>query len=202
MRKLIVSIHSTANDIVTGPPSDETNFMTWAQAGIEDSQEAFLKSLATIDTILLGRATYEDLVTKWPNVAEWPQVSDVALRMGEKINATLKFVVTRKRSLEQLEWGGFQPPKLITGSNTEEQIRALKQTSGGDIITFGSPRLVQSLANAGLVDEYRILLHPVVVKTGKRLFENLDGRIDFRLIGVETFGRGAMLVTYAPTESL
>lgn len=54
MRKLIVSIHSTANDIVTGPPSDETTFMVWAQAGIEDSLETFLKSLANVDTILLG----------------------------------------------------------------------------------------------------------------------------------------------------
>ena len=60
MRKLIVSIHNTANDIVTGPPFDETNFMVWAQAGIEDSPEAFSKSLANVATILLGRATYED----------------------------------------------------------------------------------------------------------------------------------------------
>ena len=55
MRKLIVSIHSTANGIVTGPPSDATNFMVWAQAGIEDSLETFLKSLANVDTILLAR---------------------------------------------------------------------------------------------------------------------------------------------------
>jgi dihydrofolate reductase len=82
MRKLIVSIHSTVNDIVTGPPADETNFMVWAQAGIEDvgSLETFLKSLANVDTILLGRATYEDLVRKWPNVKEWPHVSDVIVR--------------------------------------------------------------------------------------------------------------------------
>jgi hypothetical protein len=69
MRKLIVSIHSSANDIVTGPPSDDTNFMVWAQAGIQDALESFLKSLADIDTILLGRATYEDLklIGKLPN---------------------------------------------------------------------------------------------------------------------------------------
>jgi hypothetical protein len=64
MRKLIVSIHSTANGIVTGPPSDETNFMVWAQAGFEDSLAPFLESLANVDTVLLGRATYEDLVRK------------------------------------------------------------------------------------------------------------------------------------------
>jgi dihydrofolate reductase len=198
MRKLIVSIHSTANDIVTGPPSDETNFMVWAQAGIEDSLETFLKSLANVDTILLGRATYEDLVRKWPKVKEWPQVSDVALRIGEKINATPKLVVTGKHPLKNLEWGEFKSPTQLTGTNIEEQIKGLKASDGGDIITFGSPTLVQSLTNARLVDEYRILIHPVIVNVGKRLFENLHGRTDFRLVSVDAFEHGAILVTYAP----
>jgi dihydrofolate reductase len=60
---------------------------------------------------------------------------------------------------------------------------------------------VQSLTNAGLVDEYRILIHPVIVNEGKRLFENLEGRTDFRLISVDTFERGAILVKYAPIEA-
>jgi dihydrofolate reductase len=199
MRKLIVSIHSTANDIVSGPPSDETNFMVWAQAGIEDSLESFLKSLANVDTVLLGRATYEDLVRKWPKVKEWPRVSDVVLRIGERINTAAKVVVTGKHPLESLEWGEFEPPTQLGGNNVEEQIKELKAGNGGDIITFGSPTLVQSLTNARLVDEYRILIHPVIVNEGKRLFENLDGRMDFRLISVETFERGAILVRYTPS---
>src|ERR671925_538294 len=130
MRKLIVSIHSTANDIATGPPSDETNFMVWAQAGIEDSLEPFLKSLANVDTILLGRATYEDLVRKWPKVKEWPHVSDVALRIGEKINAARKVVVTGKHPLESLEWGEFQRPAQLIGTNIEKQVKELKEGDG------------------------------------------------------------------------
>ncbi len=205
MRKLIVSIHSTANDIVTGPAGDETNFMVWAQAGLEDSAKDspdwFLKSLANVDTILLGRATYEDLVRKWPKVNQWPDVDDRTLRIGEKINGTPKVVVTRKHPHEPLAWGEFGPPTRLTGTNIEEQIKELKQRDGGDIITFGSPTLVQSLTNARLVDEYRILIHPVIVNEGKRLFENVNGRTDFRLLNVETFRRGAMLVTYAPIEA-
>src|SRR6266540_5525851 len=201
MRKLIVSIHSTANDIVTGPPADETNFMVWAQAGIEDSLEAFLKSLANVDTILLGRGTYEDLVRKWPKVKEWPEVSDVALRVGEKINTAPKIVVTGRHPLESLEWGEFEPPTQITGNDVEEQIKELKAGEGGDIITFGSPVLVQSLTNAELVDEYRIIVHPVIVNDGRRLFENLKGRTDLQLAGVDTFARGAMMVTYTRTGS-
>lgn len=116
MRKLIVSIHSTANDIVSGPPSDKTNFMVWAQAGIEDSLEPFLKSLANVETILLGRGTYEDLVRKWPKVKEWPDASDVVLRIGDKINATPKLVVTGKHPRANLEWGEFEPPTQLTGT--------------------------------------------------------------------------------------
>jgi dihydrofolate reductase len=201
MRKLVVSIHSTANDIVSGPPSDETNFMVWAQSGIEDSLESFSKSLANVGTILLGRATYEDLVRKWPKVKEWPDVSDVALRIGEKINATPKVVVTSKHPLERLEWGAFEPPRQLTGPRIEEQIRTLKHGDGGDIMTFGSPTLVQALTNACLIDEYRILIHPVVVNEGKRLFENVKARTDLRLVSVDRFERGAMLVTYAPIEA-
>jgi dihydrofolate reductase len=198
MRKLIVSIHSTANGIVTGPPSDETNFMVWAQAGIEDSLEPFLRSLANVDTVLLGRVTYEDLVRKWPKVKEWPDASDVALRIGEKINTSEKLVVTGKHPRKELAWGAFEPAKQLTGANIEQQIEALKRGNGGDIITFGSPTLVQSLTNAGLVDEYRLLIHPVIVNEGKRLFENLQGRTDFRLVSVDPLKRGAMFVTYAP----
>lgn len=67
------------------------------------------------------------------------------------------------------------PPAQITGGNAEAQISELKKRDGGDIVTFGSPILVQALANAGLVDQYQILVHPVVVHEGRRLFENMPG---------------------------
>lgn len=201
MRRLIVSIHSTANDIVSGPAPDETNFMAWAQAGIEDSLEDFPKALAGVDTILLGRATYEDLVRKWPHVKDWPEVPETALRIADKVNTAAKIVVSGKHSHERLQWGGFEAPTQLTGGDVIGQIKQLKRRDGGDIITFGSPTLVQSLTNAGLVDEYRILIHPVLMNEGKRLFENLEGRTDLRVLGVETYARGSILVRYAPAEA-
>ena len=201
MCKLIASIHSTANDIVTGLPSGDETDLYWAGPGIEDSLDTFWTSLAGVDTILLGRATYEDLVRRWPKVKEWPDVSDVTLRIAEKINTTPKVVVTGKHPLESLEWGEFEPPAQLTGTNRQERVKAMKEADGGNTITFGSPTLVQSLTNAALVDEYWILIHPVIVNEGKRLFDNLDGRTNFRLIGVETFEHGAILVKYAPIEA-
>ncbi len=110
-------------------------------------------------------------------------------------------MVTGKHPLESLEWDEFEPPTQLTGTNIQEQVKALKEADGGNIITFGSPTLMQSLINAALIDEYWILIHPVIVNEGKRLFDNLDGRTDFRLTSVETFEHGAILVKYALLEA-
>jgi dihydrofolate reductase len=196
MRKIIVSIHSSFNGVVTGPKNDETNFMTWAQQGIEDIVPSFHENFETVDTILLGRGTYEDLSTKWPFVKDWPDVDDVALRLGDIINNTRKVVVAGNREIDDIKWGDFAAPAQLVGNDIEQQIKALKEHEGGDIITFGSPILVQSLTNANLVDEYRILVHPVIVGEGRHLFSNIEGRKDLRLKSAKTFGHGAILVQY------
>ena len=201
MRKLIVSINSTANDIVTGPPSGDQTLLDWSLPYLGAGLEPFRIFIARAGTFLLGRATYEDLVRKWPKVKEWPNVNDVTLHIAEKINTTPKVVVTGKHPLESLSWGEFEPPTQLTGTSLEEQVKQMKEEDGGDIITFGSPTLVQSLTNAGLVDEYRLTIYPVIVNEGKRLFENLKGRTDFRLIGVTPFESGVIVVTYAPRSA-
>jgi len=202
MRKIIVSIHSTFNGVVTGPADDPTNFMTWAQAGIEDSKD-FVKNFDTVDTIMLGRATYEDLVRKWPTVKDWPSVTETALHLGDIINNMPKIVVAGNNKIDNIKWDDFDAPTQLTGSDIEDQIRALKEQDGGDIITFGSPTLVQSLTNANLVDEYRILVHPVVVGEDgyKRLFDNIVGRKDLKLLSTQTLEHGAILMCYELVKS-
>jgi dihydrofolate reductase len=196
MRKIIVSIHSTFNGVVTGSANDPTNFMTWAQAGIEDIGETFRQNFDTVDTIMLGRGTYEDLVRKWPFVSDWPDVSEGTLRLGEIINTMPKVIVSGEDKIDDLQWGDFEAPTKLVGSDIEEQIIALKEQDGGDIITFGSPALVQALTNANLIDEYRILVHPVIVEEGDHLFDNVTGRKDLRLKSTKTFEHGAILVQY------
>ncbi|KGB57205.1 hypothetical protein FG91_00316 [Sphingopyxis sp. LC81] len=195
MRKLIVSIHSTLNGVVTGPADDETNFMLWAGAGIEDSASSFHENFDTVDTILMGHGTYDDLSRKWPYVRDWPGVDDVGLHLGDIINKTPKLIVAG-HEVPDIKWGDFDPPKQLFGHDIERQIGAIKAEDGGDIITFGSPALVRSLTNARLVDEYRILLHPVVVGEGRHLFTDIDGRTDLRLKHVRTFERGTILLHY------
>ena len=198
MRKFVVSVHSTANNVITGPPSgDETDFMQWAQPGIDESSHTFLTYLDNVDTIVLGRGTYQDLVRKWPKVKEWPDVPEVALRMGERVNTAKKFVVTDSLDSDSLEWGEYEPATRISGANLIDQITMMKREDGGDLMSFGSPILVRSLANARLVDEYLIVVHPVIVDVGRRLFEDFEGRTDLRLLGVDRFSGGAMIVRYA-----
>ena len=197
MRKLIVWINTTANDIVSGPPTDKNSLIWSDPANIEDFSARLSESMVSVDAILLGRATYEILTTQWPHVAEWPDVSDIVLRLGEQINTTPKVVVSG-HPIEGLHWGTFEPPTQLTGPNAQQQIRQLKASEGGDIIIFGSLTLVQSLTKAGLVDEYAKTIYPVVMNEGKRLFENLDARMDLQLISAESSEHGGILVKYAP----
>lgn len=204
MRKIILYINSTFNGVVTGDPNnDKTNFMVWTnEAFMEAGSECALKSLATVDTLLLGRKTYEDLSRqeKWPSVKDWPNVSELYLALGAKINNARKYVVTRNHPDLELKWGEYETPKTISGANTEQQIKDLKNTDGGDIVIFGSPTLVRSLTEASLIDEYHIQVRPVVVNVGEHLFDNLKSRKEFELIEVTPLKEGTIFVKYKIRE--
>ena len=195
MRKIILFIHSTFNGVVTGDPNkDKTNFMVWAnRANFETGSEYLLKVMNSVDTILLGRGTYEDLVRKWP--------PNNASPLGKKINNAHKVVVTGDRSLDELKWGKFEAPEQLTGNDIEKQIKELKASEGGDIMIFGSPVLVRSLTEANLIDEYQIKLHPVVVNVGEHLFDNLKKKKDFQLVDAQALADGSILVKYKPAKS-
>ncbi len=202
MRKIILYINSTFNGVVTGDPSeDKTNFGVWTtEASVESGTLVVLKTMETVDTILMGRATYEDLNRKWPFIKDWESVSEAGSQLGEKINNAHKLVVS-SHPLDELKWGEFEAPKQLTGDNIEQQIRDLKNSDGGDIVIFGSPTLVRSLAEADLIDEYQFDVRPVVVEVGERLFDGLKGRKDFELVNVQPLEDGSMVVTYRPTKA-
>lgn len=201
MRNIILHINSTFNGVVTGDPSkDKTNFMVWTtSASVEIGSEYLLKTMESVDTILLGRATYEDLSSKWPNIKEWGDISERVSCLGEKINNAHKLVVTSSDTT--LAWGGFEAPKQLTGTNLEEQISELKSSEGGDIIIFGSPTLVRSLTDADLIDVYHVAVRPVVVNVGEHLFDNLKFRKDFQLVDAKALEGGTLLVTYKPVKT-
>ena len=140
--------------------------------------------------MLLGRVTYQEFASYWPyqNSAEQP--------FTDYLNNTPKFVVSTTLE-EPLQW---QNSTLIEG-NVAEEIATLKQQPGKDIGIVGSGALVRSLLRDGLLDQLTLMVHPIVVGRGKRLFEKGGDRKALELVDSKTFGTGVLYLTYQPAQS-
>lgn len=203
-RRVILFIHSTLNGVVTGDPDgDKTDFSGWTREAnvLGGASSSLLQLFDRVDTVLLGRGTYDDLCRKWPVMQGQADAVDTGSRLAVKINNASKLVATRNRQVTDLPWGEFVAAEPLTGDDVVAQIAALKSSAGGDIVIFGSPTLVRSLADAGLIDEYHFVVHPVLVEVGERLSDGLETRTDLHLLSATPFGEDAVLLTYTRAES-
>ena len=148
-------------------------------------------AMAQTDAMLMGRVNYQEWAEFWPQ--QDPEENPAALHM----NAVRKYVVTTTLK-EPLEWNNS---KLIRGENVVEEIAGLKRQSGGEISISGSAILVRSLLGDDLLDELRLMVHPVVVGSGKRLFEEGGDRKELELVDSKAFSTGVVYLTYRPTHS-
>ena len=139
--------------------------------------------------MLLGRVTYQEFASYWPyqNSAEQP--------FTDYLNNTPKFVVSTTLE-EPLQW---QNSTLIEG-NVAEEVARLKRQPGKDIGIVGSGALVRSLLRDGLLDQLTLMVHPIVVGRGKRLFEEGGDRKALELVDSKTFGTGVLYLTYQPAQ--
>ncbi len=154
----------------------------------EDRDQYKFDELSAADALLLGRVTYEGFAAAWPGMAE--QTGEY----GAWMNGYPKYVVSTTLQ-EPLEWSNST---LIEG-NVAEGISRLKQQPGKDILVFGSAGLVETLVQRDLIDEYRLMVFPVVVGGGKRLFGDGIGTKVLELVDTRTFDSGAVVLTYRPT---
>ena len=135
------------------------------------------------DALLLGRVTYEGFAEAWPS------------RDGEfadKFNTMAKYVVSS--TLKDPEWTN----STVLGGDVGEEVAKLKQEVDGDIVVHGSVTLVQTLLELGLVDELRLMVYPVVLGSGKRLFGDTSDKKPLRLVDSKVVGDGVSILTYAP----
>jgi dihydrofolate reductase len=146
--------------------------------------------MAASDAMLMGRVLYEEWAAFWPK--QDPDENPVAAQM----NDVRKYVVSTTLE-EPLEW---QNSTLI-GDNVAEEISRLKEQPGKDISISGSPTLVRSLLEEDLLDELRLMLHPIVVGNGKHLFEDGGDQKALQLVDSKTFSTGVVYLTYQPGQS-
>ena len=179
MRRVIASELISLDGVMESPEE-------WASPYSNDEiEEANASGMAESDALLLGLATYEGLAAYWPN-----QSGDDP--MVDYINSVPKFVVST--TLEEVEWNNST---LINGNVTEE-IAELKEQPGEDITVIGSGTLIQSLLHDGLLDELQLMVHPLVIGDGKRLFENESDQKALELVDSKTFETGVVSLTYRP----
>ena len=156
----------------------------------DEMAEANEAGMAEADAMLLGRVTYQEFASYWPyqNSAEQP--------FTDYLNNTPKFVVSRTLQ-EPLEWNN----STLIKENVAEEIAKLKEQPGKDIGIVGSGTLVRSLLADDLLDELSLMVHPVVLGSGKPLFEGEGGRKALELVDSKTFGTGVLYLTYRPAQS-
>jgi dihydrofolate reductase len=145
------------------------------------------KGMAATDAYLFGRKTYEKMAAFWPNApADDPY--------GQHLNNTPKYVASR--TLESVEW---QHSELIQG-DVADAVGKLKAQAGGNIAVLGSGELVQTLMAHDLVDEYYLVVFPIVLGGGKRLFRGSEDAMKLRLVDSETTSTGGLILTYRPAD--
>jgi len=183
MRKVIASELVSLDGVMEKPEE-------WAFSYSNDEmEEANAAGMADSDAMLLGRVTYEGLAAFWPN-------QPGGTPMVDHINSVRKYVVSGTLQ-EPLEW---QNSTLIKGDIAEE-IARLKRQPGKDITIIGSGALVRSLLRDGLLDELSLMVHPIVLGSGKHLFEDGSDRKPLELVDSRTFGTGVLYLTYQPAQS-
>ena len=151
----------------------------------EEGNKFKLDETMSSEALLLGRVTYEGFAKAWPSRTD-------EFGFADKFNNMPKYVVSS--TLEDPEWNN----STVLKGDVAEEVTKLKQEQDGDIVVHGSPQLVQTLVEHDLIDEYRLMVFPVVLGSGKRLFGETTGKKTLRLVDSKIVGDGVAILVYQP----
>jgi len=190
MGKLVVTEFISLDGIIEDPGGSEgSEHGGWSfRHPAPDGEQFKGDELRDSDVQLLGRVTYEGFA------AAWPAMEEATGDYGKKMNAMPKVVVST--TLTEPTWNNT----TIISGNVADEVAGLKAQYDGDILVQGSATLVQTLAEHGLVDEYRLMVHPVVLGTGKRLFSGSAAGTDLQLVDSRKVGPDVLLLIYRPAS--
>jgi dihydrofolate reductase len=197
MRKVIVNEWMTLDGVVQapgGPDEDTTGGFEhggWHLQYFDDmSREWVVENLTAAGGFLLGRRTYDAFAGHWPNASEEEQV------IAKPLNTKPKYVASTTLT-HPLGWQN----STVLNADVAEAVAALKQEDGDDLLVLGSTKLVQTLIEHDPVDEFRVMIDPLVVGGGKRIFRD-DGELrPLRLVDSRVTTTGAIIATYAPAQA-
>lgn len=176
MRKIVVSEFMTLDGVVEAP--HEWSFDYWS----DDIGSFKQDELFACDALLLGRITYEGFAEAWPGRTDEDGYAD-------RINGLPKYVASR--TVEKAEWNAS-----VINENLAEELARAKQEPGQDILVFGSADLTHTLLQERLVDEFRLLVYPVVLGSGKRLIQDGLDKLGLKLVDTRSYDTGVVLLTY------
>jgi len=185
MAKLIVYNFISLNGYFKGANED----ISWAKPGSNEEKDFAASSLKARNILLFGRVTYEMMKSYWPTEAAAKDAPEVA----EGMNMAEKIVFSR--SLKKADWNNTR----IVKDNIEEEIKKLKQ-GDKDLTVLGSGTIVNLFTNKGLVDEYQIMIHPVALREGTPLLNDIGKKLDLDLADTKTFRSGVVLHRYRPSK--
>ena len=180
-RRVVASTYVTLDGYMDEP--GKWSFPFWSQ----EASDFKARELFASDALLLGRLTYEGFAAAWPTMQGTGE-------FGEKMNSMPKYVASR--TLESATWNA----SIIQG-DVAEAVRRLKQPDGGDLLIGGSGQLIDYLSGHDLIDEYRLMVHPIVLGGGeKRLFRHAPRRT-LKLVDSVTLPTGVVILTYHPAAA-
>jgi dihydrofolate reductase len=185
MRRLMVFNNISLDGYFTDANSD----MSWAHKNADEEWNKFTSENASGGGVLLfGRKTYDLMVSFWPTKQAYDMMPEVA----EGMNNLPKVVFSG--TMDQAEWNNT---KLVK-DNIVEEVSRMKSESGDDMVIMGSGTIVSQLTQERLIDEYQLTVHPLVLGSGRTLFEGIKQLLPLKLVNSRTFGNGNVLLTYVP----
>lgn len=185
MRKLHVFNSISLDGYFTDAHGD----MSWAHQQQDAEWEAFTSENASGDgELVFGRVTYDLMASYWPT----PEASESMPVVAERMNSLQKIVFSR--TLDQAAWANTELIKRDPAS----AIQAKKQESGPDMVIMGSGTIVSQLTAAQLIDEYQLVVNPIVLGAGRTLFEGVSDKLSLELTNSKTFGNGNVVLWYRP----
>jgi dihydrofolate reductase len=188
MRKVVMAMMTTLNGRLDDPDA-------WVTGIPDDLYAEIDRRYETFDTVLVGRTTYEEMYEYWPGAETDEEGSEISRSMARKMNSYKKYVFSGASEETPLEWNNAELALVHSDEDVAVFVNGLKAESGGDIHLSGGARLAKTMSRLGLVDQYHLVVYPVV-SGGSSWFDEITDQRSMRLLSANAYSNGAVGLYY------